>query len=92
MARIGGGKPFPFKYMPQMAAAPGADDFCPHAVCIGDAEYCPRDGPVKARPAAAGIEFVFRAVKLGPAAAAYIRSLFRMVAKFTGKRRFRGFV
>jgi len=71
-------KSFAGEDVAEMAAAAGADDLHPLAIRIGDALDRAGNLVIKARPAAAGMEFILRAVERGVAALAEIGA-FRLV-------------
>ena len=92
MTRIFGGKPLSLKHMAQMAAAFGANNFRPFAVCVGHAAHGPRNFRIKTGPAAAGIKFIFTFKKRRTALAAHIRPFRFVAAILAAKRGFRPFI
>ena len=82
MARVLGGERLALEDMPQVAAAGRADDLCAPAVCVLAAGDRPGDLVIEARPAAARVELVIRAVQGRVAAAAVVGPFFIMALIF----------
>jgi hypothetical protein len=92
MSGVPWGEAFPYEHMAQVAPAPSALDLDSLSVGIGKSAHRPGDLLVERRPAAVGLELVFRTVERSAALLALVDPGFEVAFVLTGERSLGPFV